>query len=349
MKERPILFSAPMVRAILEGRKTQTRRVVASQMAIEDIERMAICHPILGDAKRVGSMKVDREMVGCMCGGELTETDIVRLWCRHGVPGDRLWVKEKWRPAWHPEMFCSVQYAADSSYHKPTITDETRGHRFADACEQSGDHAEPWHPSIHMWREFSRITLEVVSVRVQRLQEISEEDAVAEGLDPCACESVFDAAVGRAKSLPRCYIETEDGTDCQLEWCPKCAERESRKLTRTTGVKHTMHYDSGETDAPRWCETCAALLMEDMSLTDYGIERELYLENDSPGDRPSYAARGEDAIIARGLANSVSQVQQGRLAQIAYATLWDSINGSGAWRANPWVWVIEFKRIEARP
>lgn len=228
MKERPVLFSAPMVRAILEGRKTQTRRVVKNATAIEDIERMAACHPILGDAKHAGGMKIDREMVGCMCGGELTETDIVRLWCPFGATGDRMWVKETWRPAWHPEMFCSVQYAADSSYRKPAIADETRGHRFADMCEQSGDHAEPWHPSIHMWREFSRLTLEIEGVRVERLQEISEGDAKAEGCEP---------------ALP--------------------------------------------VSDKRW--VCG------------------------------------------------------------YSRLWESINGKGSWSVNPWVWVIEFKRIEARP
>lgn len=315
MKDRPILFSAPMVRAILEGRKTQTRRAVNGVADPDEIE-------VLGDSGEAFMHSGACEsFCDYACGGAV-------LKCPYGIPGDRLWVKETfWK-------------------HK-----QTSFVRHADCASDASWKEKGWRkvPSIHMPRWASRITLEIADVRVERLQDISEADAVAEGLDPCACESVFDAAVGRAKSLPRCYIETEDGTDCQLEWCPKCAERESRKLTRTTGVKHTMHYDSGETDAPRWCETCAALLMEDMSLTDYGIERELYLENDSPGDRPSYAARGEDAIIARGLANSVSQVQQGRLAQIAYATLWDSINGSGAWRANPWVWVIEFKRIEARP
>lgn len=318
MKERPILFSATMVRAILEGRKTQTRRAVKGVVDPDAVE-------VLGDSgEAFMHSNVCASFCDYACGGAL-------LKCPYGVSGDRLWVRETW----------GYKSFGDARAGKPVYLADCDGKRQARSLR--------WRPSIHMPRHASRLTLEVVGVRVERLQDISEVDAIAEGIDPCACESVFDAAVGRAKSLPRCYIETEDGTDCQLEWCPKCAERESRKLTRTTGVKHTMHYDSGETDAPRWCETCSALLMEDMSLTDYGIDRELYLENDSPEDRPSYAARGEDAIIARGLANSVSQVQQGRLAQIAYATLWDSINGSGAWRANPWVWVIEFKRIEARP
>lgn len=158
MKERPILFSGPMVRAIIEGRKTQTRRVV-----------------------KPGTLKPNvRAMRFENCdAAELVATHR----CPYGQPGDRLWVKETWRPAWHEELYCSVQYAADSSYRKPEITDEYRGHRFADMCDQSGDHAEPWHPSIHMWREFSRLTLEVVAVRVERLQAISGEDVLAEGIE----------------------------------------------------------------------------------------------------------------------------------------------------------------------
>ena len=174
MKERPILFSAPMVRAILEGRKTQTRRVVKPQPVID---------------RASGSVVVENRTVGMRSylyswpiGAEPNDMFINER-CPYGVPGDRLWVKETWRPFWHPELYCSVQYAADSSYRKPDFSDEDRGHRFADLCDRSGDNAEPWHPSIHMWRELSRLTLEVVSVRVERLQDINEEGAKAEGAE----------------------------------------------------------------------------------------------------------------------------------------------------------------------
>lgn len=155
-KERPILFSGPMVRAIIAGRKTQTRRPYKPSG---------------------GFPKID---------GETTPTTSEQ-WTeygpsRYGNSGDRLWVKEGWRPAWHDDLYCTVQYAADSSYRKPEFDSEERGHRFADLCEQSGDNAEPWHPSIYMWREMSRLTLEVTGVRVERLQEISESDAIAEGV-----------------------------------------------------------------------------------------------------------------------------------------------------------------------
>ena len=168
MKERPILFTGDMVRAILEGRKTQTRRVV----------KLDDGHSIFPTVGGGGWWTVRTQAVSHF---PVTPRDIK---CPYGVPGDTLWVKETWRPAWHEELYCSIQYAADSSYRKPEIADEDRGHRFADMCERSGDHAEPWHPSIHMWREFSRLTLLVKSVRVERLQEISEADAEAEGCEP---------------------------------------------------------------------------------------------------------------------------------------------------------------------
>ena len=135
MKEHPILFSGPMVRAILEGRKTQTRRV----------------------------MKLN------MDGGVYSEPR-----CPDGVPGDRLWVRETWADVrWmqEPEHFPNgVSYRADCS---------------ADSLKLAEHYGVRWKPSIHMPRWASRITLEVTEVRAQRLQDITEEDARAEGVN-CA-------------------------------------------------------------------------------------------------------------------------------------------------------------------
>ena len=127
MKERPILFSGPMVRAILEGRKTQTRRVVKEPYGLKALWFKALGRPAVSQ-------------------------------CPYGQPGDRLWVRETWQPGtWGPS------YRAD-------FTEES-----ARRC------LNPWKSCIHMPRRFSRITLEVTEVRVQRLQDISEEDAQAEG------------------------------------------------------------------------------------------------------------------------------------------------------------------------
>lgn len=143
MKERPILFSGPMVRAILEGRKTQTRRPLK-------VPRWFM--------KEYPS--VDLAYSG-LTGAALEQ----KLRCPHGVSGDRLWVRETWAG--------NVQGCPKGISY------------FADHRDPRGDGpANPmrWTPSIHMPRAASRINLEVVAVRAQRLQEITQADAVAEGM-----------------------------------------------------------------------------------------------------------------------------------------------------------------------
>lgn len=195
MKERPILFNADMVRAILDGRKTQTRRVVKADF------------DIIGECDD-GSLWPWRE--DCENGGD--------IWypCPYGQPGDRLWVRETWAMSGHQR----VEYRA-----APADGSDFR-------C------VDRWRPSIHMPRWASRITLEITAVRVERLQDISEEDAKAEGVWKYGDE------------------------DC---W---------KIYTKTT---------SFGTSCPRR----------------------------------------------------------------SFESLWQSINGPDSWNANPWVWVIEFKRVEA--
>lgn len=131
MTERPILFSAPVARAILEGRKTQTRRVVKPQPS-----RIGVLGPIANERT---------------------------IACPFGQPRDRLWVRESFVP----------RYFDDG---KPAYKADWDG-KCADIVPKP-----KWKPSIHMPRTLSRITLEVVSVRVERLQDISEDDAKAEGV-----------------------------------------------------------------------------------------------------------------------------------------------------------------------
>jgi hypothetical protein len=194
VKERPILFSGPMVRAILEGRKTQTRRVVKSQPT-------GVVHARLNGEPAAATC----------CPIEQAEA----RGCQYGKHGDRLWVKETWRADdYDPKNPKRTIYVADVP---ADVIRETKG---IIKCR----------PSIFMPRNRSRITLEIVSVRVERLQEITETDAIAEG--------------------------------CQ-DW-----------------------------------ELCEG-------------------------------------------------VKMWRSPVEAYGELWDSINGEGAWNVNPWVWVIEFKRVES--
>jgi hypothetical protein len=200
VKERPILFSAPMVRAILAGTKTQTRRVVKP----DGKYRLGMVCPADGGPSR----------------------------CPYGAPGDRLWVRETFQPL-----------LADGFDHDECDWKTGRGYRCSyvatagriEVIDRDDNITDRCKPGIHMPRWASRITLEVTGVRVERLQDISEADARAEGVSFVA-----------------------DG----------CAR---------FGV-------GGAPDS--WC---------DCPVT-------------------------------------------------AYCALWESINGKDSWAANPWVWVVEFKR-----
>ena len=211
MKERPILFSAPMVRAILAGTKTQTRRVVKQQITP------------LADGSNWHQFD-HRGSNYCMNlrNGTVSQWSPLLQFCPYGQPGDRLWVRE---------TFCPI-YPQDPHYNggRPIEYDYAatykHGHRLGDLIGEK----KKWSPSIHMPRSASRITLEITRVRVERLQNISGADAIAEGLS-----------------------QTEGGA-----WLP------------------------GLCDYPEW----------------------------------------------------------------AYRELWKQINGAGSWDANPWVWVVEFKRMK---
>lgn len=158
MRERPILFSGPMVRAILEGRKTQTRRIVNPQPKNRRGGRWMYCYESM-NKKLEGSFYYswpDKKNGNCF--SERGPESQITYRCPYGQVGDRLWVREAW--AVHPETG-SLLYRADD-----------------DAPENTR-----WKPSIHMPRKHSRILLEITSIRVERLQTISWEDALAEGTD----------------------------------------------------------------------------------------------------------------------------------------------------------------------
>lgn len=226
MKERPIIFSAPMVRAILSGAKTQTRRVVKPQ----PFDRSWSRHD-----HRIG-YTTDDEGIDLYAYSK-SEGGEWHARCPYGKPGDRLWVRETWR------------YTASTLEESRAITEDITGGiavdwratYIGDCMKQLGfsredaemaDDFETWRPSIHMPRWASRITLEIVGVRVERLQDISEADCIAEGI-ASAPGGWWSGATGQSSPTP-------------------------------VG---------------------------------------------------------------------------------AYALLWESINGPGSWALNPWVWVIEFKRL----
>lgn len=209
MKERPILFSAPMVRAILEGRKTQTRRIVKPQPSW------------LAENNRVIN-------VNGKCG-------MVESICPYGQPGDGLWVRETWAPVPMAWIDDGVEHRSDFAYR---ATGDVIG------CHK-------WKPSIHMPRWASRITLEIVSVRVERLQDISEEDALAEGI----------------KGI------TKDGRTIKY------------------GIPDKDGLPGNDDNGWHWCNWMLS-------------------------------------------------------ASAAFQELWQEINGYDSWEDNPWVWVVDFKRVQ---
>lgn len=173
MKERPILFSAPMIKALLAGTKTQTRRLVKPQ-------------PETWSANPAFLRSKD----------DLLTLEQLALRSHYGLPGDRLWVRETWRTWEDPEDGADgVRYFADGSFRQ--IEDSAAAADLWLDDHKNGKHGDDWRPSIYMRRWASRITLEVTEVRVQRLQDISEEDAQAEGVSligdvGCPCEGPKD-------------------------------------------------------------------------------------------------------------------------------------------------------------
>jgi hypothetical protein len=154
MKERPILFSGPMVRAILAGQKTQTRRVIRG---IDYADRFVS----IDGGKAVFTDSILDRATGA--------SHLFRIRCP-GMPGDRLWVREAWARAPDGGLIYRANFNVEDGFGSEVVdlpTGRTIPLR--------------WLPSIHMTRAASRITLEIVGVRVERLQEITETDILAEG------------------------------------------------------------------------------------------------------------------------------------------------------------------------
>lgn len=199
MKERPILFSTEMVQSILEGRKTMTRRILKDPLPI------GVHWWQVSDGELIYRI-VDSKTVQTHCK------------CPYGQPGDQLWVREKWKNDHGQVNF----FAGNSEVeHNVAYRELTK-----------------WKPSIHLKKKDSRINLLIKSIRVERLQDISQDDARKEGV----------------------YCSESPIGPCYLDY-------QSNQCNAMTTPKHS------------------------------------------------------------------------------FKSLWTKINGSGSWKSNPWVWVIEFERL----
>jgi hypothetical protein len=248
IKERPILFSAPMVRAILEGRKTVTRREVKKRAAL--------------DCLAAGFEPAFLALAG--------NADL----CPYGKPGDRLWVRESWWQAgdWqptYPEDDTGAWFGGRRVFYAADGTPPNEPNHSYPSGLQNGSYSaaapnKVWRhrPSIHMNRWASRIQLEITGVRVERLKDVSDEQAKAEG----------------------CFF-TDYGKQC-------------------------FHGGTGWKDV---------------------------------GDCPAVA--GHQQREGWMWDKTTSHEQCLGSARHAFGNLWNSVNGPDAWDTNPWVWVVEFKRV----
>lgn len=198
-KERPILFSAPMVTAILAKLKTQTRRTVKGYLITGPNPPNDSTFDVYGGDGWAGAFGSDGR-------GNATQL------CPFGVPGDHLWVRETWRPhSWREDNPIMIEFSADGGRMEDrsgkfeaanyeewyegiciSATDECAtalesGHpgllHDGESYSWSENHSPlKWRPSIYMPRWASRITLEITGIRVERVQDISEADATAEGI-----------------------------------------------------------------------------------------------------------------------------------------------------------------------
>lgn len=176
MKERPILFNDEMVRAILEGRKTQTRRIVKHKYPqLWGGGYYATGKVLIDLENQPGAFMEFRHETQDEAGYQGSPASAL-VPCPHGQPGDRLWAREA-----HAFVPQTAYRCSTGIYQQINPADDYEACVYRENFDRS--RSFPWRPSIHMPRWASRITLEITDVRVERLQGINEADAKAEGVE----------------------------------------------------------------------------------------------------------------------------------------------------------------------
>jgi len=160
MTERGMIFNGEMVRALLDGRKKQTRRIIKNcTVGRDQISRF---------------IQIGKKFIGCY---PEDVPELIRECCPYGVPGDRIWVREAFRVYSRATDLATLVYKASE---RNSWTEQS--HRVPISVCNKPATPDKWTPSIHMPRWASRITLEITSVRVEQLKSISEEEARSEGV-----------------------------------------------------------------------------------------------------------------------------------------------------------------------
>jgi hypothetical protein len=162
IKERPIIFTAESIRAILDHRKVQTRRVIK----LLEFQQ--------SESKKYNWMFRDKNYLW----NEVSTERLIEKWCPYGKVGDHLWVRETWAECKHVTINGSPTALYKSTYIQPS--------KFPEFTPK-------WRPSIFMPRWASRIDLEITGLRAERIQNITEEDAIAEGIEQKEPNNVVSA------------------------------------------------------------------------------------------------------------------------------------------------------------
>ena len=154
-----MIFNGEMVRALLDGRKTQTRRIIKDcTVGRDQISKF---------------IQIEKKFIGCY---PEDVPELIRECCPYGIPGDRIWVREAFRVHSRATDVATLVYKASE---RNSWTEQT--HRVPVAVCNKPATPEKWTPSLHMPRWASRILLEITGVRVERLKSISDRDALREG------------------------------------------------------------------------------------------------------------------------------------------------------------------------
>ncbi|EPY4902331.1 hypothetical protein ACXDKF_004586 [Klebsiella pneumoniae] len=160
MKERGMIFNGEMVRALLSGRKTQTRRIIKDcTVGRDQISKF---------------IQIEKKFIGCY---PEDVPELIRECCPYGIPGDRIWAREAFRVHSRATDVATLVYKASE---RNSWTEQT--HRVPVAVCNKPATPEKWTPSLHMPRWASRILLEITDVRVERLNSIHDVDAMREGI-----------------------------------------------------------------------------------------------------------------------------------------------------------------------
>ena len=210
MNIKPILFNTEMVQAILDGRKTCTRRVIKTQ------PRSKLCYEFGGTCGGtwVYPSSSDREIWGeeYKLPDDIAKEDLAKRWNPPYHTADILYVRETWQKAWLVDDFDQIVVGTEKYYY--AAGPETPCFDFW-VDPETGEHKErmPWRPSIHMPKEAARIWLKVTEVRVERLQDITGQGVLKEGLNIHVHPNAFYFDMNQLEMFENLWNSTIKKTD----------------------------------------------------------------------------------------------------------------------------------------